>query len=303
MKKSSPFIDLSYVRAATILARKPEGGWTTIVLVGCGGTGSYMAQHLGRLLVALGDAGVRARATFMDHDTVEPKNVGRQLFSMAEVGRPKALTLAMRYGSAWGLNVSACPWRFKASALERDKDELVIVVGCVDNAAARQEMAKVLDANTDGGAPDLLWLDCGNNADSGQVLLGSAVRREQMAVNRVEVGADKEKKLVVCAALPAPSIQRPELLVPSKDERSPRRLSCAELAAANLQSLNVNAAIAAAGANMLAQLLLTRDLKFFSTELNLKSGVVKSTYATLEAVERASAWPTHARARGKVKAA
>lgn len=283
MKKrpAAPSIDLSYVRAATVLARKPERGWTTIALVGCGGTGSYMAQHIGRLLVALGDAGVRARAVFIDHDAVEPKNVGRQLFSMAEVGQPKALTLAVRYGSAWGLNVAARSMRFKASALEREEDELVVLVGCVDNAAARQEMAGALEVN-EGGATGVWWLDCGNSADSGQVLLGSAVRREQMA--SAFVGS-------VCGALPAPSVQRPELLVPTKDERAARRMSCAELAAANLQSLNVNATVAATASNMLTQLLLTRDLKFFASELNLKSGVMRSTYATSEAVEAACAWP------------
>jgi PRTRC genetic system ThiF family protein len=288
MKKPiTPSIDLSYVRAATVLARKPERGWTTVVLVGCGGTGSYMALHAGRLLVALGDAGLRARATFIDHDIVEPKNVGRQLFSMAEVGQPKALTLAMRYGSAWGLNVSACPRRFKASDLQREEGEIVIMVGCVDNAAARQEMAKALEANPNDGTPNVWWLDCGNNSDSGQVLLGSAVRREQMSA--AFVGS-------VCGALPAPSVQRPELLVPTKDERSARRMSCAELAAANLQSLNVNAAVATAAANMLTQLLLTRDLKFFASELNLKSGVARSTYATPEAVEGAATWPARKRA-------
>jgi PRTRC genetic system ThiF family protein len=288
MKKTkAPAINLSYVRAATVLARQPAHGRVTLFLVGCGGTGSYMALHLGRLLVALGDRGVRARAVFYDHDHVEPKNVGRQLFSVAEVGRNKAETLALRYGTAWGLDVTARAERFKSPVLKSHDDELFVLVGCVDNAAGRREMAELLRFNPHGRPPDVWWLDCGNNADSGQVLLGSAVRREQMA------GAFSGG---MCAALPAPSVQRPELLVATKDERAPRRMSCAELAAANLQSLNVNAAVATAAANMLTQLLLTRDLKFFATELNLKSGVARSTYATPEAVDAVTVWPLKKRA-------
>lgn len=287
MKQASPSIDLSYVRAATILARQPEHAYTTVVLVGGGGTGSYVAQHLSRLLVALGERGARARAVIFDHDHVEPKNVGRQLFSVAEVGRNKAETLAMRYGSAWGLDITARPERFTAAALQRDVDELVILVGCVDNAAARQEMARCLATNSEHTAPGIWWLDCGNNSDSGQVLLGSAARREQMK-GAFDAG--------LCSRLPSPAAQRPELLVPTKEERSSKRMSCAELAAANLQSLNINAAVGCMAANMLTRLLLTRDLKSFACELNLAAGSMRSTYATPEAVEAAATWPASKKA-------
>lgn len=293
LSKTTPAIDFSFVRAATVLARQPERGHVSIHLVGCGGTGSYMALHVGRLLVALGERGARARAVFHDHDHVEPKNVGRQLFSVAEIGRNKAETLALRYGSAWGLDVTARAERFKAADFKREADDLVVMVGCVDNAAARFELGKVLTANVAGRAPDLWWLDCGNHADAGQVLLGSAVLPEQ-ARGAFSAG--------LCSSLPAPSVQRPELLVPAREEQSARRMSCAELAAANLQSLNVNAAVATVAANMLTRLLLTRDLKHFACELNLAAGSMKSTYATHEAVEGASTWPAKksaAKAGGK----
>jgi PRTRC genetic system ThiF family protein len=288
-------LDLSFARAATVLARRPERGPVTVVLVGGGGTGSYMAMHTGRLLVALTERGTPARAVLFDHDRVEPKNVGRQLFCRAEVGRDKAAALAFRYGAAWGLDFSARAERFKASSLKRDQDELVVLVGCVDNAAARREMAHALTTNMPGRAPDVWWLDCGNHADAGQVLLGSAVTHEQMR------GAFTSASL--CSALPAPSVQSPELLVPTKAERAAKRMSCAELAAANLQSLNVNARVAAEASDMLTRLLLTRDLKRFACELNLVAGSMRSTYVTPEEVARVADTTTaHLMSKSREKA-
>jgi tRNA A37 threonylcarbamoyladenosine dehydratase len=47
----------------------------TIVLVGCGGTGGYLAEALCRLLV-----GRRGSLHLVDHDRVEAHNVARQSF-------------------------------------------------------------------------------------------------------------------------------------------------------------------------------------------------------------------------------
>lgn len=276
-----PTLDLSHLRAATILARQPERGMITIYLVGCGGTGSYMAQHLGRILAALTDRNQRARAFLIDHDHVEAKNVGRQLFCRAELGRNKAETLALRYGSAWGLDMTAIPQRFKTEMVKHHDDDLHVLVGSVDNAAARKEIANTLALNRDSCAPDVWWLDCGNHEEAGQVLLGTAIAPGQMK------GAFPAPE--ICRALPSPSVQCPELLVPRPEEtaRAARKMSCAELAALNLQSLNINARIASEASDMLTRLLVTRNLKRFRCELNLAAGSMKSTYATSEEVKRA----------------
>jgi hypothetical protein len=50
-------------------------------------------------------------------------------------------------------------------------DPLWIVVGCVDNPAARQQLARTLQHNKPNEAPDVWWLDCGNHLEAGQVLL------------------------------------------------------------------------------------------------------------------------------------
>lgn len=278
-------VDLSYYNAATILARIPDRMPLTIALVGCGGTGSYLAQHIGRLLFALKEKGTPARGIFVDHDRVEEKNLGRQLFCRAELGLNKAETLALRYGSAWGLDIKAIAKRFTAKLDDvRDTDHkfphnsgLTVYVGCVDNAAARKELAlSLMNNGTVWGPPTAWWLDCGNSEDSGQVLLGSELDQKRLA----RAFPSRE----ICQALPAPSLQRPELLIARPEELKSTRLSCAELTMANVQSLNINSRIAAEAADFLTRLLLTRNLKRYAVELNLAAGSMKSTYATPEAV-------------------
>lgn len=272
-----PTLDLGYARAATILARIPDEAPITIILVGCGGTGSYMAMHVGRILYALIERGQYAQGIFVDGDRVEPQNVGRQLFVEAELGVNKADALALRYGTAWGLGITPVAAMFTDSMVPRDSG-LTVIVGCVDNAAARMEIATTLaKRNRKDEAPCVWWLDGGNDEESGQVLLGSAVQP-----SRLEKAFTNSK---ICQATPAPSLQRPELLTPRPEEtQAAARMSCAELTAANLQSYNINALVADQLSDFLTRLLVTRNLKRFAAEFNLAAGSMRSTYATPEAV-------------------
>jgi hypothetical protein len=63
-------------------------------------------------------------------------------------------------------------------------------------------------------------------------------------------------------------------------------MSCAELTAANMQSLNINCRIATEAADMLTRLIVTRNLKRFAIEFNLAAGSMKSIYATPDEVVR-----------------
>ena len=286
-KRNKVEIDLSFLNAATILARQSEYGSVVIMLVGCGGTGSFMAMHIGRLLRALNDAGKKTRAVFVDHDLVETQNIGRQLFCDAELGANKASALALRYGTAWGLDIVAVPERFTAKTVPTwcpdTREDLLVMVGCVDNAAARRELNKALKRNEHGHergcrcAPSIWWLDCGNHSDTGQVVLGSTL-------TKLDPKTTFPSK-TICQALPSPALQHPELLK-ARPEETPakKKMSCAELTAANLQSLNINNRVAAEAGDMLTRLLMTRDLKRFKCDINLVAGSVRSTYATPENV-------------------
>src|SRR5689334_955497 len=87
----------------------------TIHIIGCGGTGSWLASHLSRITKLLQEVHqINVKLAFWDYDAVEEKNIFRQNFCEAEIGINKAETLARRYGTAWGLEVIALPVRFSA---------------------------------------------------------------------------------------------------------------------------------------------------------------------------------------------
>ena len=180
----------------------------TIVLVGCGGTGGFLAEALGRLLL-----GRRASLFLVDPDRVERTNVSRQAFDAADVGRFKSEVLAERLSRRFGGQVgySVLPYETRLHDVAfGEPSRLALVVGAVDNAAARRAIATTLEervpytARKNRPAP-ILWLDAGNARNSGQVLLGNALHPDQL--HGAFDSADE-----ACFALPAPSLQRPDLL-------------------------------------------------------------------------------------------
>ncbi|GEM_PF-283197 len=275
--------DLSYARAATITTKTFRT--IEIYLVGCGGTGSFLALHLSRIAKTLVEHGIGTHVFFVDPDTVEDKNIGRQHFCFAEIGLSKSETLSRRYGHAFGINTSAFKEKFNEDMFYRRAD-LALMVGCVDNAEARNEINETLQTNEElfGEELPMVWyLDCGNGRESGQVTLGSSLTLAELE------GSFPDSH--ICHVLPSPMIQHPELLTPRPEELSVTNMSCAEMMLANLQSLNLNAAIAVQAAEMITQLLITKDLTRHSIEINLKAGSTKAYYTTPEEISRITRKP------------
>lgn len=234
----------------------------SLVLAGCGGTGSFLALHLARLAYhARETRGLDVQVTLVDPDHVEPGNLGRQNFCPAELGRPKALALMARYNRAFGLAWSAFVGRFDPE-MAPHRGCFNLVIGCVDNAAARVDLQRAVGRS--GGSQ--WWLDCGNHEHAGQVLLG----------NRVDLKTPEISPLGFCAGLPAPSIQHPELLQPPPilevDAPAP---GCTELLAAGAQSLMINQAIAGLAAAYIARLILGR-LDIYASYIDLATGSMRS---------------------------
>src|SRR5690348_4893705 len=128
---------LAWLKASPFITR--ISNQIQIVLVGCGGTGSWLAPHIGRFLAVLRERGKQASGLFVDPDVVQPVNIPRQNFCQEEAERrlPKALTLAQRYGAAWGVDIAYSLEPFSRELLHDLYTKLVVVVGCVDNAAGR----------------------------------------------------------------------------------------------------------------------------------------------------------------------
>lgn len=151
----------------------------------------------------------------------------------------------------------------------------LLLIGCVDNPEGRREIEKAARTNSYG---DAWWLDCGNSRASGQALLGSGAAKPE----------DPFRLPGFCAWLPLPSVQHPELLKREPHPAVPRKeaneLSCAEMALRDAQGLMVNQRMAAEAGDMLARMLLTRDLTRFATYFDLESGSARSRYITRQEV-------------------
>ena len=242
---------------------------------GLRGTGSWLAPDLARLACALKSTERQIDITFVDPDVVEERNVYRQNFCFAETGRPKAIALALRYSAAWGVEIRAVAEPFDPGRVRMEWDALTVLVGCVDNAAARKSIAETLKHNQ--GVPQTWWLDVGNDRESGQVLLGSAA-----TVAQVRHAFDNR---AFCQCLPGPALQEPALLAATPDESM--ELSCEEMAVADTQSLSINKRMAAEAADYLCRLLGGGRLLKFATYLDLASGSARSRYITPASVAAA----------------
>lgn len=232
-----------------------------ITLVGCGGTGSFLAGHLCRLAYDGKRHGVAVNLTFVDPDRVEEKNVGRQDFTPAMIGLPKAETLAKLYARRFGLAIEYHNEPFKPAHLQRNYSEgrLRLVIGAVDNTAARADIAEA--GELDRGR--LWWLDCGNGEQSGQVILGNK------GILRPEISP-----FGFCIALPLPCIIQPELVTPEAD----KPVSCADAVARAEQSLMVNQQVAGIAAVYVYRLLWGEPLDRWGTFFDLLGGSTRSEY-------------------------
>lgn len=246
-----------------------------LVLVGCGGTGSFLAGHLARLLAgSVIGKGVR-EILHIDGDIVEPKNVGRQLFSKHDVGKNKAEVLANRYNQAFGLDIKWYPDfltkdNFSEIIPSSNRNNPVLLLGCLDTASARKI---ILDNVMGAWGNPVWWLDAGNGQYAGQIVLGSTGSNEKISTG---IGA------YLVEYLPYPPLVFPDLVNPVQDIK--KSLSCAEMLQSEEQSLNVNALVAGLMAEML-RLFLAGDLSYNIVQLDVSSFITIPNLVTDEWLE------------------
>jgi PRTRC genetic system ThiF family protein len=258
----------------------PEAAATCIVQVGVGGTGSWLALSLARILYHARQKGQAIRLVLVDPDNVEAANVGRQLFSPAEIGVNKAEAMAFRLNLALGLDITAVaapftaaimPWLYRQYQRQSHYSRVrFVLVGAVDNHLARRELAKAMSLG-DGR----LWaVDAGNARSNGQVLLGNLTDLDQLRLDR----------LGLCSGLPSPYIQEPGLLEPEPADEPP--LSCADLTLREEQSLLINAQVAAVAAQLVYDLVVKRTVHQYAVYFNLESPTMSSRLITKSALRR-----------------
>lgn len=144
-------------------------GRVRIDLVGAGGNGAQMAHCLARLDIALRALGHPGglHVTVYDADRVSEANVGRQVYSVSDIGQNKAVLTVNRLNQFYGLDWDALPTRYRVARTGHPAPH--VVVTCVDSAASRREVHKALVGP--GGAVHY-WLDLGNTEATGQIVLG-----------------------------------------------------------------------------------------------------------------------------------
>lgn len=261
-----------------------------IILAGCGGTGSWLAPAIARTARWLSDRGKEVMVTFVDPDQVEEKNVYRQNFCSAEIGRNKAETLACRYGTAWGIEIGAIPYTLSDHCIAHDNG-LTLICGCLDRESARKDIKRIIRLRS-----RFYWLDSGNSQSSGQVLFGGPDIKEP----------DPFVIKGMCTWLPLPAKQHPELVMVVSTPADPStpstssgignspsagslttgpEMSCAEMVLRDAQGMAINQRMAAEMADYLVRLLVTKDLRKYATYIDLESGTCQSKYITKEGVE------------------
>lgn len=232
-----------------------------IIMLGAGGTGGHIAPHLYRLLHSLERY---TKIIICDGDIAEEKNLVRQNFITADLGRNKAQVLAERYASAFGLEVSYIPEFIEdeshlAYLVQPDTfangpysnqttDGLSILIGCVDNNRSRQLCHQVFKS-----ADNLIYIDAGNGEHTGQVVCG--IRRNGRTYYK-----------------PIGDIY-PDVLL--ETDKFPTQLSCAEAAVSAPQSIVANIMAATAVVSYLYNILVlgsieVRSVTFSTKTINLK---------------------------------
>lgn len=226
-----------------------------IHLVGIGGNGAQMATCLARLDIAMKALGHPhgLHVTAFDADRVSEANVGRQLYSPADVGRFKALVTIHRLNQFYGLDWMAHPIRYEDYQCERRLHlNADILISCVDSRSARRAIHANLFHQY---AESRYWLDLGNTESTAQVVLGQAPKRSVSAKDGPR--------------LPCVTELFPELLDETvSDDNHP---SCSVRVSLASQGLFVNDIAVRFAAQLLYELFSTGRLSAHGVMVNLGS--------------------------------
>ena len=221
-----------------------------VTVVGCGGTGCFVAEGLARLLPR------NIYLLLIDHDRVEERNLGRSSYTRADVDQFKSKVMARRLAQHYQRPVG-----YSIAPVGLTEIHKGLIIGCVDNCAAR----KVIADNWKGYS---WWVDSGNDRNYGQILIGNTPK-EHLAPAFTDG---------ICFRLPLPTIQHPELLT----QVAPRP-SCNDLVAAGDQGPTINQAMGAIVLEVVRR-IIEGTCPWMQLYLDLDAGTLTPVLATPEMV-------------------
>jgi sulfur-carrier protein adenylyltransferase/sulfurtransferase len=238
-----------------LLGRRP----LRILVVGAGGTGSGIVMGLPYLHQAMRAWGhvYGLEVTLMDGDTVSETNCVRQPFSWSDVGQNKATVLINRINLFWGTKWCAHPVCFDESTLRSNHDRNPdLLIGCVDTRAARGFIERSVCKKS---SYVTYWLDLGNNASSGQFVLGQPLNaRNRRKMERLRTVAELYPEIADAAVGEDP--------LPS----------CSAVEALERQEPFINQTLAASALAMLARLFRYGRLRHHGGFFNSSTGQISS---------------------------
>lgn len=228
----------------------------SVALIGAGGTGSQVVSELARIdyaLFKLGHPGLHV--TLYDDDIVTEANIGRQLFSTTDIGLSKAMVLIDRINLFFGVDWSSSPNRFPVSGICSHN----ITISCVDNVSSRIAIGNHIRSycyNNDINQ-SYYWIDCGNQTDRGQVVLGTI----------------KDVKQPSCKNISSVSRLKcvDELFDLTQVDESDSGPSCSLAEALSKQDLFINSMISQVCCNLLWKLMTEGGIDYQGAFVNLKS--------------------------------
>lgn len=192
-----------------------------------------------------------ARFLVADGDIVEEKNLVRQNFIHADLGRNKAAVMAERYASAFGMEIAYLPEFIEnedalaaLTAPDYSRKELAILIGAVDNNRSRQMCHEAFMR-----AKELVYIDSGNGQYTGQVVCG--IRRNGRTYYK-----------------PVGTLY-PDVLADT--DKFPTELSCAEAAISAPQSVVANVMAATAILSYLYDILVLGDITVRNVTFSTKT--------------------------------
>ena len=263
-----------------------EEGTPTIIMVGCGGTGSHLLPNILQYI------GTKSQKTgrempniiLVDGDEVEKKNLVRQRFSPQDLGRSKADALASRYSGVFGTKITAVTKYLTSSD---EIEELVnihgstgplILIGAVDNNRARSIMYDYYL----GTFRRIFWVDSGNDAWHGQAILGTRnLRNKPDTVHWSKAQLGQGGVEVQAVDLPCFFDEVPnEFLAIGNTPATPQN-ECALMVEEDPQTIQANMLSAQCASSLVIQILegtiRTMSMNFDALTGNIKAKVVTRT--------------------------
>lgn len=262
----------------------------TVVVFGCGGTGSRLIPAIAQLMSTLPTL-INPEMVLVDFDIVEEKNLSRQNFAKSDVGKNKAEALAARYGKAYDLKIT--PIALAAGTLEYQealsmynlRDRLqgpTMYILAVDSAKARRQILENALSVQSGAGISSIVIDAGNEDIFGQVSVFTTGRIGKTAAKDLEFIYNWYQ-----GYLPGDTIiSEFPIDIPfyanMQDGESTR--SCADLD----QTLAINNLMAAQVIAYAQNFLMGKPSRSWRTNFDLFNGVSYDTVSVTEVLRRAS---------------